>query len=176
MYPRQISKSVAQMQRALLWVHRRIKRYNGDRRRIVVSGHSAGGHLTGMMAATDWQSLAGVSNRLVHASAPMSGLFDIEPHRHSELQSLIRLSAKDAKALSPMTLPPVSRGDVLAVVGGAESDRFHWQSLQYAANLRTHGIRAEVLSTPGDNHFSLTDRLGRARDPLVRRLLQLLGL
>ncbi|MEM7405297.1 MAG: alpha/beta hydrolase [Pseudomonadota bacterium] len=170
-----IGDIVDQMRKALVWVHRNIKRYNGDPGAITVSGHSAGGHLTGMMVATDWRSYAGVTRQLVRASAPLSGLFDIRPHRLTDLQDDIRLSAASAKALSPMGLPAVSRGDALVAVGGEESDLFHWQSLQYAANLRAAGIRAEVMSTPKDNHFTITDRLGRSRDPLVRGILQLMG-
>jgi arylformamidase len=171
-----VTDIVAQMQAALKWVHANIKRYNGARSAITVSGHSAGGHLTAMLVATDWKRDFGLTNRLIKSSAPLSGLFDIEPHRHSDLQADIRLSTSEARALSPMHLAPISTGPVLAAVGGAESDRFHWQSLQYAANLRTHGVAAEVVSTPGDHHFSITDRLGNGRDQLTRQLLGLMGL
>ena len=167
---------VQQMRNALVWVYKRIKRYNGDRRRIVVCGHSAGGHLTGMMAATDWRAHAGLPNTLISATAPLSGLFDIRAHRHTDLQEDIRLSVADAAALSPMRIPSIARAPSLVVVGGDESDLFHWQSLQYAANLRAEGIAAEYLATPNDNHFTITDRLGKSRDPLVRRLLDLLAL
>jgi len=60
--------------------------------------------------------------------------------------------------------------------GGGESDPFHWQSLQYAANLRAVGIAAEFVATPDDNHFTITDRLGHGRDPLVKRVMGLLGI
>ena len=71
--------------------------------------------------STDWQSLAGVSNRLVHASAPMSGLFDIEPHRHSQLQAEIRLTAKEAKAMSPMYLAYFDASSEATVTVGSET-------------------------------------------------------
>lgn len=166
---------VQQMRNALVWIYKHIKRYNGDRRKIVVSGHSAGGHLTAMMVATDWRAHAGLPNSLVAGSAPLSGLFDIRPHRETDLQPDIRLSVADARALSPMQLPCVSGGNAIVAVGGAESDAFHWQSLQYAANLRAAGVHAEYVATPGDNHFTITDRLGRGRDPLVRKVVELLG-
>jgi len=101
----------------------------------------------------------------------LSGLFDIEPHRHTELQSDIRLGAREAKAMSPMYLSPIAKGPCILAVGEKEPDLFHWQSLQYAARLRLTGIRAEYMSMPGDNHFSLTDRLGNARDPLTRTMI-----
>ena len=160
----------------MVWIHKNIRRYNGNRGAITVSGHSAGGHLTGMLAATDWQDQAGITNKLVKSIAPLSGLFDIEPHRHTDLQPDIRLTAREAKLMSPMNLPPVTTGEALVAVGGEEPDLFHWQSLQYAANLRAHGVAAEVLSMPGDNHFTITDRLGRSRDPLTQRILASMGL
>jgi arylformamidase len=113
---------------------------------------------------------------LIKGSAPLSGLFDIEPHRHSQLQPDIRLTAKEAKAMSPMYLLPLAKGPSIVAVGGAESDLFHWQSLEYAARLRLCGIKAEYVSTPGDNHFGITDRLGNARHPLTKALIAQMGL
>ena len=75
-----------------------------------------------------------------------------------------------------MYLPAIARGPVLAAVGGAEPDLFHWQSLQYAAELRAQGIPAEYLLMPDDHHFSITDRLGKASDPLTRKIIALMGL
>ncbi len=120
---------------------------------------------------TDWAAEAGLPSNVIKGSAPLSGLFDIEPHRHSQLQPDIHLTAREAKAMSPMYLSPVAKGPCILAVGENEPDLFHWQSLQYAARLRQHRIRAEYVSMPGDNHFSLTDRLGNARDPLTRALI-----
>lgn len=171
-----ITHIVGQVRRAIIWVYKNIARHNGDRKKIYVSGHSAGGHLTGMMIATDWSKEAGLPNDLIKGSAPLSGLFDIEPHRHSQLQEDIRLTAKEAKAMSPMYLPPVAKGSAIVAVGGIEPDLFHWQSLEYAARLRLHGVKAEYVSMAGDNHFNITDRLGSARDPLTKALIAQMGL
>ena len=81
-----------QIRRAIVWVYRNIAKHNGDRKKIYVSGHSAGGHLTGMMIATDWSKEGRLPKDLIKGTAPLSGLFDIEPHRHSQLQPDIRLS------------------------------------------------------------------------------------
>ena len=129
-----------------------------------------------MMIATDWSKEGRLPNDLIKGTAPLSGLFDIEPHRHSQLQPDIRLTAKEAKAMSPMYLPPFANGPSIVAVGGAEPDLFHWQSLEYAARLRLHRIKAEYVSTPGDNHFAITDRLGNARDPLTKALIAQMGL
>ena len=171
-----ITDIVQQMRRAIVWVYKNIAKHNGDPKRIYVSGHSAGGHLTGMMISTDWSKEGQLPKDLIKGSAPLSGLFDIEPHRHSQLQPDIRLTAKEAKAMSPMYLLPLAKGPSIVAVGGAESDLFHWQSLEYAARLRLCGIKAEYVSTPGDNHFGITDRLGNARHPLTKALIAQMGL
>ena len=171
-----ITDIVQQMRRAIVWVYKNISKHNGDPKSIYVSGHSAGGHLTGMMISTDWSKEGQLPKDLIKGSAPLSGLFDIEPHRHSQLQPDIRLTAKEAKAMSPMYLLPLAKGPSIVAVGGAESDLFHWQSLEYAARLRLCGIKAEYVSTPGDNHFGITDRLGNARHPLTKALIAQMGL
>jgi arylformamidase len=165
-----------QIRRAIVWVYKNIAKHNGDPKRIYVSGHSAGGHLTGMMIATDWSKQGRLPRDLIKGTAPLSGLFDIEPHRHSQLQPDIRLTAKEAKAMSPMYLPPVIKAPSIVAVGGGEPDLFHWQSLEYAARLRLARIKTEFIATPGDNHFAITDRLGNARDPLTRALIAQMGL
>jgi arylformamidase len=171
-----ISDISDQMRRAVAWVYKNIAKFNGNRSKIYVSGHSAGGHLTGMLIATNWAEETGLPKNVIKGSAPLSGLFDIEPHRHSQLQPDIRLTAKEAKAQSPMYLPAMVKSPVIVAVGGSEPDLFHWQSLEYAARLRLQGIKAEYMSMGQDNHFDITDRLGNARDPLTRALIGQMGL
>ena len=166
-----ITDIVEQMRQMLAWVHRNIRRYNGDPKRIYVSGHSAGGQLTGMLLSTPWRDYR-LPKEPIRGAAMLSGLFDIEPHRHTALQPDIRLTAREAKAMSPLKQEPLCHAPAILAVGGNEPHLFHWQSLQYAAYLRERRIEAEYISTPGDNHFTITDRLGKARDPLTRRLIE----
>ena len=44
---------VRQCRAAMAWTYRNADTFGGDRERIFVSGHSAGGHLVAMMMATD---------------------------------------------------------------------------------------------------------------------------
>ena len=171
-----VSDIVDQMRRALIWVHKNIGKYNGDRKRIFVSGHSAGGHLAAMLAATHWPDYGRIPKNLIKGIAPLSGLFDIEPHRHSALQVDIRLSRKETKTLSPLYLPPQFMGNAIVAVGGVEPDLFHWQSLAYSAHLRQYGINAEYVSTLNDNHFTIVERLASGRDPLTKKLIEQMAL
>jgi arylformamidase len=172
-----ITEIVRQTRRAIIWVYRNIAKYNGDPKRIFVSGHSAGGHLTGMMTATDWSKEGRLPKGLIKGTAALSGLFDIEPHRRlEEFQKDLHITAQEVKTMSPMYLPPVARGPAIVALGGNETHLWHWQTLAYTAHLWQHRINAKFIATPGDHHFDITDRLGNARDPLTKALIAQMGL
>ena len=172
-----ITTITMQMRIAVKWIYKNIERYNGDKARIFISGHSAGGHLTAMMAATDWSNEGLLPKNLIKGIAPISGLFDIKPHRYLPLlQPDLKLTSAEVDAMSPMYLIPKFSGTCIIAVGEREPDLFHWQSLAYAAHLRLNKVQAEYISMPDDNHFSITDRLGNSRDLLTRALLKQMNL
>ena len=171
-----ISDIVDQVRRALGWLHANVADYNGDPDRVHISGHSAGGHLTGMMMTTDWQGLFGLPADLIKSTAPLSGLFDIEPHRHTNLQPTIQLTAETAAANSPQHLPLHFSGSMICAVGGGETGSFHRQSKDFTAKCQEHGLTCDYVETGHDHHFAITDRLNDAEDPLTKSLIAQMGL
>ncbi|MBT6277105.1 MAG: alpha/beta hydrolase [Chromatiales bacterium] len=118
-----------------------------ERLPLVVSGHSAGGHLAAMCALS--HEVAG--------AIPISGLFDLEPLRHTNVNIEARMSAEVAAALSPaLTLRPTPVPTLL-IVGGDETQGFEWQTANYAAILRGAGGAASVIQPQGCNHFTILD-------------------
>lgn len=171
-----ITDIVEQVRRGLAWAHANAASYNADADRMHVCGHSAGGHLTGMMMATDWSARFGLPADLIKGAAPLSGLFDIEPHRHTDLQADIRLSAKEAAANSPQHLTIRCRAPIVCAVGGGESESFKRQSREFTERCVGLGLACEYVETGSDNHFDITDRLGNAEDALTRSLVRQMGL
>ena len=93
---------VDQMRRALAWTFTHIARWGGDPERICVSGSSAGGHLTGMLVAGGWQSAYGLRDTAVAVAAfPLSGLFDLQPLLHTEINGWMGLDDAAAQRNSP---------------------------------------------------------------------------
>jgi arylformamidase len=164
-----------QMVKALAWTWKRIDAYGGDPRRIVVAGHSAGGHLAALMAACEWDVWSPQLPRdLVKSALSISGLHDLEPIMHTPfLQPSLRLTAHDVQRASPARLPAPPRGCVYAVAGRDESEEYHRQCrlLRDAWGSRRVPV-CEILA--GLNHFSILDSFTQASHQLHRFALDLL--
>jgi len=140
----------------------------------VVAGHSAGGHLTAAMVATDWGRVGGVPQDLVRAGVAISGVFDLAPLVPTTINEAVRLDAAAARAASPLLWPPPPRGRALvAAVGGAESAEFLRQSKDIAAAWERAGVTTEYLEVEGANHFSVVDELSRPASALFTALARL---
>ncbi len=165
-----------QMVRALAWVHRHAAAYGGDPSRIVVSGHSAGGHLAAMLLTCDWKSVApDLPADLVKAALSVSGVFDLEPLRHAPfLAPDLKLTAGSARRLSP-ALIPAPRGPLVALVGGDESPEFLRQNQLIAQAWGPHTVRA-CEAVPGKNHMNVLNELAESSSRVHRWGLHLLGL
>jgi arylformamidase len=115
-----------QMTRALAWTWRNAALYGGDPRRIVVAGHSAGGHLAAMLLCCDWRAVGkDLPPDVVGKALSISGVFDLEPLRQTPfLQPDLKLTPAAVRRLSPAGFPP-PRGTLYAVAGANESEEFH---------------------------------------------------
>lgn len=129
-------------------------------RPMVVSGHSAGGHLAAHL-------LARLPASMVGAAVPISGLFWLEPLVPTSINAALGLDIDTARALSPALLPSPGR-PIHAVVGGAESGEFLRQSAEFAP---LWGGTSEALS--GLDHFTVLGPLRQPQHPLTMRIARL---
>jgi arylformamidase len=163
-----IGQIIEQTQQACLYLWRRFKK------RIMVSGHSAGGHLTACMVATDWKALdAGAPADLAPVGYAISGLYDLAPLLHLATNADFKLDAAEARRISPLFWP-VAKGRVLdAVVGGIESSEFLRQSKIVADGWRDKGVATRYEAIPGMNHFTVCDPLIDPASAMTKRLVEL---
>jgi arylformamidase len=145
-------------------------------RRMMVIGHSAGGHLAGAMVATDWRSLYPKAPAdLVPAAYSISGLFDLAPLARTAMTQDLRLDEVAARRLSPLYWPP-PRGRMLdAVVGALESSEFLRQSRVIADAWEKGGAHTRYQEIAGANHFTVIDALRDPQSAMVKRLAELAG-
>src|SRR5262245_14461711 len=133
----------------------------------LLTGHSAGGHLTAAMLATDWSGVAGVPTDLVRTGVAISGVFDLPPLVGTSLNEALGLDAAGARAASPIFWPPPPPDRALvAAVGGLESAEFLRQSRDIVASWQSAGVSCQYLELPGTNHFTVVDELLDAHSAL----------
>jgi arylformamidase len=163
-----IGQIIEQTQQACLYLWKRFKK------RIMVSGHSAGGHLAACMVATDWQALdPGAPADLAPVGYAISGLYDLAPLLHLATNADFKLDAAEARRISPLFWP-VAKGRVLdAVVGGIESSEFLRQSKIVADGWRDKGVATRYEAIPGMNHFTVCDPLIDPASAMTKRLVEL---
>ena len=143
-------------------------------RRPAVVGHSVGGTMAAAMMATDWTRFGDVPDDLVRWVYAISGVFEVEPYVSTSYNVALKLTADEARAVSPALWPSPPKNRVLvAAVGGAESQEFIRQSLDMAARWSAAGIKAEGVVIPGTNHFTIVDELARADSAMVSRVVRM---
>lgn len=165
-----ITEIVRQARAAVAWTWANASSFGGDRDRIVVSGHSAGGHLAARVAATAWSRDYGMPDDAVKGVLAISGLFDLEPVRRCWLQPLLQITGDEVLEQSPMRRPPAAgRPPFLVAVGAGETSEFRRQSRDFAALLEGAPFR----EVEGRNHFDILDDLADPGGLLWRDFVRL---
>ena len=141
-------------------------------RRLLVAGHSAGGHLAACMAATDWTAY-GARADLVQACFSVSGVFDLRPLMVTPQNDDLHLTATDAMIASPLFWPMPNRMPFDSWVGGDESFEFLRQARSLAAAWEGLGLPCRYDVVPGENHFTVPRGLSLPDHPMSRRLAEL---
>jgi arylformamidase len=160
---------VRECRAAVAWCAENAAELNIDADRIHVSGHSAGGHLTAMMLATDWPAFQpGLAPDLVKSGVPISGLYDLEPIRWTYLNEDVRLTEDLAARNSPVRLTPKGPGAMVVAAGGIESGEFHRLQSELVAAWQPHIPDIEEIAMPGLHHFNVVTALGEADSPLYQ--------
>ncbi len=165
-----------QLARAVAWTWRHAAEHGGDPSRIVVAGHSAGGHAAAMLLCCRWRELdAGLPERLLTKALSISGLYDLEPLRHTSfLQPDLKLTPASVARLSPAFFPR-PRGTLYAVVGADESDEFVRQNRMIRDVWGPTAVPV-CETVPGTNHFTVLSGLADPKARLHDLALRLLGL
>jgi arylformamidase len=142
--------------------------------RMLVFGHSAGGHLAAAMLATEWQThYPRAPADLVPAAYSISGLFDLGPLVHTSMVQDLRLDPEEARRVSPLFWRPPRGRDFDAVVGALESSEFLRQSRVVADEWQKAGVRTRYKAIAGTNHFTVLDALSDPSNAMVKRLAEL---
>lgn len=161
---------------SFIWNNGKILGINRDK--ISVMGHSAGGHLTQMMMATDWPARdSAFPLDIIKAGIPVSPLSYLEPVRLTlALNANLQMDAIEANLESPMTNhPPHTNAPQLVVVGGAETDEFHRQSEMYVNSFRTQQRMIDMYVVPDVDHFDELNVLADQESTFFKKVCAMIG-
>jgi acetyl esterase/lipase len=121
----------------------------GDSKGIVVSGWSAGGHLTSMA----------LSHPFVRAGLGISGIYDLEPIRHSYLNARLGLDEGASRRNSPMAQAGGPMKPLSLVAGSAELPLLRQQTADFAGHRVRHGLPVSYEEISGADHFSIMNEM-----------------
>jgi arylformamidase len=143
---------------------------------LVMTGHSAGGHLAACMLATDWPAYdASLPADLVIAAYAISGLFDLAPLVGTSINTALHLDGVTARAASPLFWPAPLRRSLDAVVGENESAEYFRQSRTIVERWSAAGLATRFDVVPSANHFTAIAPLADPESAMTLRLKQLAG-
>jgi len=168
---------VQQARTAVAWTLANAASFGGDPHRVWVAGHSAGGHLSMAVAATDWAMHRALPPGLAPAGGfSFSGLHDLEPIRHCYLNDTLAMNDAEARRNSPMLMSAPARGDWTLRVGGLEGPEYLRQASDLSAAWGSNGIRRVRVEVVSDaDHFSIVAPLADPASALVGELLETMG-
>jgi arylformamidase len=161
---------------AVAWVVREGPRHGATPGRVIVGGHSAGGHLAAMMLARRWSD-EGFAAAPVHGAVSLSGVHDLRPLTRFSFNADLRLDDAEAARLSPALLAPMTEAPLVVAVGGDETGEFLRQAdLMWDAwpRNRPAGLSGPMV-VPGKHHFDVVLDIGDPASGLARATLGLFG-
>ncbi|MBX2874102.1 MAG: alpha/beta hydrolase [Saprospiraceae bacterium] len=148
---------------AIRWIQQKANLYNGDPNAMILSGHSAGGHLA-LMAYLMNQNL----RSSITAICSLSGIFDLAPIRNSYLNETLKLTKKEVEdfSVSNMDLSVLTCPTLLSV-GSDETNLFIEQSKDLYTQY-TKIAPLEYHEYGHLNHYQIVHQLGKKESPLVQ--------
>jgi len=158
-----LDEIVAEIHQGLDFLAAQLPDLGGDASRIVVSGWSAGGHLTSMA----------LSHRHVKAGMAISGIYDLEPIRHSYLNVKLGLDEAMSRRNSPMMQAGGAIKPLSLVVGSAELPLLLKQTADFAGHRAKYGLPVTYEEIPGADHFTIMNELSSPMGRITTLIRQL---
>ena len=143
--------------------------------KIYLAGSSAGGHLTAMALAHDWEK-QDLPRDIIKGALAMSGVYDLDMVMRISVQEEVRLTPEMAQENNPFLHPPMARCPILIAVGGAEPKGWQQMSEDYFNYCKARGLSVEYLVVPGANHYTVPEALLNEKSPLTEAMLRQMGL
>ena len=158
-----LEEIVAEINRGLDFLAEQLPALGGDANRIAVSGWSAGGHLTAMA----------LSHPRVKGGVAISGIYDLEPIRHSYLNEKLRLDEAMSRRNSPILQAGGPIKPLALTAGSGELPLLRRQTADFAAHRTKCGLPVSYEEIPGADHFTIMDQMLRPEGRITLMIRQM---
>jgi arylformamidase len=158
-----LDQIVAEVHAGIDFLTGQLPALGGDGKGIVASGWSAGGHLTAMA----------LSHAKVRAGMAISGIYDLEPIRHSYLNEKLRLDEAASRRNSPMMAAGGPSKPLSLVVGSAELPLLRKQTADFAGHRARYGLPVTYEEIPGADHFTIMQEMAAPNGRITTLIRQL---
>jgi arylformamidase len=158
-----LDEIVAEIHQGVDFLAKQLPELGAAAERITVSGWSAGGHLTSMA----------LSHPRVRAGMAISGIYDLEPIRHSYLNIKLGLNEPMSRLNSPMMQPGGAMKPLSLVVGSAELPLLRKQTADFAGHRAKYGLPVTYEEIPGADHFTIMNELVSPKGRITTLIRQL---
>jgi arylformamidase len=159
-----LDQIVAEIHAGIDFLAGRLPDLGGDANRIAASGWSAGGHLTAMA----------LSNPRIKGGVAISGIYDLEPIRHSYLNVKLGLDEAMSHRNSPMMQAGGPTKPLALVVGAAELPLLRRQTADFASHRAKYGLPVSYEEIRSANHFTIMDEMLSPKGRITMMLRQML--
>ncbi|WP_235613552.1 alpha/beta hydrolase [Streptomyces olivochromogenes] len=132
---------------------------------VHLAGHSAGAHLVAC-------ALESLGSEVASATL-ISGVYDLEPLRHTYVNDALGMDADEARDVSPLSRPSAPLPELVVARGENETGAFAGQHDRWVAHARAGGAVVTDLVVAGRHHFDLPFDLGDPETELGAEVLRL---
>ncbi|MER8628370.1 alpha/beta hydrolase [Mesorhizobium opportunistum] len=137
---------------------------------LMLTGHSAGGHLATRMVTTTTPLAADVARRVRHVVS-ISGLHDLRPLMRTGMNEALAIDEREALTESPALLRPMDGARITCWAGGGERSEFLRQNALLANIWTGLGATTSAVVEPDRHHYDIVDGLADPAHPLTRVLI-----
>ncbi|MER8752794.1 alpha/beta hydrolase [Mesorhizobium sp. M1050] len=137
---------------------------------LMLTGHSAGGHLATRMVTISTPLAADVARRIRHVVS-ISGLHDLRPLMRTGMNKALAIDEEEALAESPALLRPMDGARITCWAGGSERAEFLRQNALLANIWTGLGAATSTVVEPDRHHYNIVDGLADPAHPLTQALI-----